>query len=81
MPEAVKRQDVEAGQRRGQSRDQRVARGLPRATRPNDQRHPFRIRPTFHEQSEPFAKRRGLPGAGRTGYQERTAPVCEDGLL
>ena len=51
MAQAVEGQDLEAGERRGQPRDERVARGLPRATRSHHERHPFRVRPALHEPS------------------------------
>ena len=81
MAQTVEGQDLEAGERRGEACDQRVARGLPRAARSHHQRHALRVGPVFHERREPFAKHRGLPCPGGTGDQERTGPVGQDVFL
>ena len=81
MAETVERQDLEAGERRGETCDERVARDLARATRSHHERHPLRVCAALHQPSEPLAEHRGLPGARNTGHQECTRPMGEDGLL
>jgi hypothetical protein len=81
VTEAVEGQYVEAGQRRRQSRDEGVARGLARAARSHDQRDALGIRAALHESREPFAEHRGFAGSGGAGDEERTRRVREDGVL
>ena len=79
--QAVDRHDAELGKRALEPREQRLARFVARSPGTHDERHPLGIGAALQQPGEPFAKDRGLPGAGAAGHQQGAGGVSQDPFL
>ena len=79
--EAVHRDDLQPGERRGQPPEQRRAARVLRPAGPRDEHHPLGVGAAGEQPREALPEDRGLAGARPTGDEQRPLGVREHGLL